>query len=316
MRHTPVLLEETLELLDPHPGEFFIDGTLGDGGHAKEIIKRISPGGTFLGVDWDSEAAKKMESEIKNPAFAGASAGRQELRDIIIVNDNYANLPEILRSRRLPKADGLLLDLGLSSTQLEVSGRGFSFMRDEPLDMRYHKELRIRNYELGRNACIKTAREVVNSESENKLAEIFWKYGEEGASRKIARAVVRARAQKPITTTQELCAVIRSVKPRHGRIHPATKVFMALRIFVNSELENLETAIQNIPRVLKMGGRAAVISFHSLEDRAVKTGFRRLFKTGVAKSLTKKVVKPARAEVSANPRSRSAKLRATTLVAV
>lgn len=277
--HIPVLLKEVIEILNPKPGEFFIDGTVGSGGHAAEIIKRIGSKGKFLGIDWDEN----------------------NLNDLISVHGNFADLPQILKEKKLDKADGLLLDLGMSSEQLEHSGRGFSFMRDEPLIMKYNRE-----------SASLTAAEVLNSFGGKELAEIFWKYSEERFSRRIARKIIEERKKKRILTTFDLVEVIKKAVPKNyekGRIHPATRVFQALRIYINQELENLEKLLKNLDKILKPKGRVAIISFHSLEDRLIKNYFREMAKQGKAEILTKKPFRPSLEEIQKNPRSRSAKLR-------
>jgi len=320
--HTPVLLKEVIEVLNPQPGEFFIDGTVGSGGHAVEIFKRVMPTGRILGIDLDKNnleiARLKISTELRIKNL--------ELRnDLILIQGNYANLPEILKNENLPKADGLLLDLGFSSESL-ASGRGFTFQKNEPLDMRYNEATRDKRQETGM-----TAAEIINSFSEKDLADIFWKYGEERLSRKIAKKIVTERKTKPIITTFDLVNVILSnssrMKPnespifeRHSRkfedysrkyrIHPATRVFQALRIYVNDELGNLERLLKNLPTIIKIKGRVAIISFHSLEDRLVKNYFREMAKNGQAEILTKKPIRPSEEEVKINTRSRSAKMRA------
>jgi 16S rRNA (cytosine1402-N4)-methyltransferase len=217
-----------------------------------------------------------------------------------LVHGNYADLPEILEEYNLGKIDGLFLDLGFLSDQLE-RGRGLSFLKDEILDMRY-------DVKEGMMAV-----DVINTFSERDLADIFWLYGEEKYSRKIAAAIVAARKQGRIERSSSLIEIIKSVVPRNyerGRLHPATRVFQALRIFVNQELENLETCLDNVQKIINYKGRLVIISFHSLEDRLVKEYFRNFQKNGQAQILTKKVVRASREELLANPRSRSAKLRA------
>lgn len=294
MNHIPVLLKEVIEILNPKPGpacrqagNFFIDGTVGSGGHAAEIMKRIGPKGKFLGIDWDEN----------------------NLNSLVSVHGNFADLPKILEERKLGKADGLLLDLGMSSEQLERSGRGFSFLRDEPLIMRYQ-------YLGGRTSEILTAAEVINSFSEKELADIFFKYGEERFSRRIARKIIEERRKKRILTTFKLVEIIKKAVPKNyerGRIHPATRTFLALRIFTNQELVNLEKLLNSLGQILKVGGRIAVISFNSLEDRLVKNYFRERAKNGEIEILTKKPIRPTIEEIKQNPRSRSAKLRAAIL---
>ncbi|MEK7193843.1 MAG: 16S rRNA (cytosine(1402)-N(4))-methyltransferase RsmH [Patescibacteria group bacterium] len=300
MPHVPVLLKEVIEILNPQAGEFFIDGTIGNAGHSLEALERIGPKGKLLGIDWDKNAIERLK--IKR---------LKDFKNVILVNANYADLPEILKAHNLPKADGLLLDLGFLSEQLE-SERGFSFLKNEVLDMRYSAfgELKIKNSEF-RN---QTAAEVVNTFSEKDLADIFYKYGEERYSRRIAKGIIEERNEKKrILTTFDLVEVIKRAVPKNyekGRINPATRVFQALRIYVNKELENLERALKNIDKIIKYKGRAAIISYHSLEDRLVKNYFRQMAKEGRAEILTKKPIKPGEEEVRQNPRSRSAKLRA------
>ena len=284
----PVLLKETIEFLNPQPGKFIIDATIGGGGHAAEILKKIGDSGMLLGIDWDKEAIADCQSR-----FA-------DYKNVILVNGNYADLPEILKQKELPKVDGIAVDLGFSSRQLEKSGRGFSFLKDEKLDMRYQQETE--------NL---TAAEVINQYSEKELADIFWKYGEERNSRKIAKKIIEERKNKRILTTFDLIEIIRKAVPKNyeqGRINPSTKVFQALRIYVNDELGNLEKILKNMSKILK--GRAVIISFHSLEDRLVKNYFRNLSKENGAEILTKKPIRPSEEEIRGNPRSRSAKLRA------
>lgn len=274
-----------MEILNPQKGEFFIDGTIDGGGHAAEISKRIGPNGKLLGIDWDEEMIEDCRSRL---------AG---FKNLILRCGNYADLPEILENE---KADGLLLDLGFSSEQLEKSGRGFSFLRNEPLDMRYNGKTE------------QTAAAIINGFTEKDLADIFWKYGEERHSRRIAKAIVIQRKKKRILTTFDLTRVIGEAAPRSfgkTKINPATKVFQALRIYVNSELDNLEKVLNKLDRILKSKGRVGIISFHSLEDRIVKNYFRKFAKDGKAEILTKKPVRPSVEEIKGNPRSRSAKLR-------
>lgn len=316
--HKPVLLKEAIEILNPRPGEFFIDGTIGSGGHSLEILKRIGPKGKLLGIDWDGKMIERLKIEKL-----------KDYKNAILINDNYANLPEILEKNNLPKgssrtksslppkADGLILDLGFSSEQLDPpagGGRGFSFLRNEILDMRYDTfgELRIKNSELR----ILTAAEIINSFSEKDLADIFYKYGEERFSRKIAKKIVEERKKKRILTTFDLVEAIKMAVPKsyeRGRIHPATRVFQALRIYVNDELGNLENVLKNIGKIVKNKGRIAIISYHSLEDRLVKNYFRQMAKEGRAEILTKKPIKPGEEEKKQNSRSRSAKMRAIKL---
>ena len=322
--HIPVLLKETIEILDPQIEEFFIDGTIGGAGHSKEILKRIGPTGKLLGIDWDEEMIKIAEENIKN------------YKNAILVHSNYTDLPQILKKKKLPKADGLFLDLGFSSPQIDEFKKGFSFMKDEPLDMCYDADMRNEKLEI-RNL---TAAEAVNQFPEKELADIIFKYGEEKFSRQIAKKIIKERRKKRILTTFDLVEIIKKAVPKsyeRGRIHPATRTFQALRIYVNNELENLENLLKNIDKIVKSeekpsrqtgmstksgldqspswreGGRIAIISFHSLEDRLIKNYFRAMAKEGKARILTKKPITPTQEEIKQNPRSRSAKLRAIQL---
>ncbi len=324
MPHIPVLLKETIAVLDPKSGEFFIDGTLGGGGHAVKIFEKVLPNGRLLGLDWD-----KSNLEIAKAKFlTELRIMNYELRNnLILIQGNYADLPEILEKENSPKAEGLLLDLGTSSEQLEHSGRGFSFARDEPLIMRYQcqevrpprgstSQILTSIYEEVEPRKVETAAEIINSFSEKELAEIFYKYGEERLSRRIARKIIEERRKKRILTTFDLAEIVKRAAPKNyerGRIHPATRTFMALRIYVNHELANLEKILDSLERILKIGGKTAVISFHSLEDRIVKNYFREMAKQKKAEILTKKPIRPTFQEIQANQRSRSAKMRVLIL---
>ena len=296
-RHTPVLLQEVLAWLHPVSGSFVIDGTLGSGGHAERIFASIGPGGMLLGLDWDPFALERAERRLAYRATSFHVRFR-------LVLGNYAALPEILKKEQLPRADGLLLDLGFSSEQIEGGGQGLSFLLDEPLDMRYGKD---------EHNTLSVA-EVLRTFSEEDLAHIFHEFGEERFSRRIARAIVERRKRNPIINSKDLALLIVHAVPAmfrfRQRIHPATRVFQALRIFVNHELENLERALDSLDRILTPEGRVVIISFHSLEDRMVKRRFQSLAHAGRGTVLTKKPVTPSPEEVFENPRSRSAKLRA------
>ncbi|MDP3999120.1 MAG: 16S rRNA (cytosine(1402)-N(4))-methyltransferase RsmH [bacterium] len=293
MKHEPVLLNEVIKLLDPKKGEFFIDGTFGSGGHSAAILEKIGPEGELLAVDWDANNIEKGKKELPS-------------KNVIWANNSYSRLPEILRNRKLPKADGLLLDLGFSSEQLGGSGRGFSFLRDEPLLMTYAED----------SAPVS---EILATIREQDLAEIIKTLGEERYAQSISRAIVARRKKKPIATSGDLAQIIRDSVPGNyergrrwsgaSRIDPATRTFQALRIYANRELENLEAVLQNLTQIVRSGGRVAIISFHSLEDRLVKNHFRNLAKEGGAEILTKKPITASSGELRQNPRSRSAKLR-------
>jgi len=284
--HTAVLKKETLEVLDPKPGENFIDGTFGGGGHSLAILEKIAPNGRLLGIDQDPEIIKR--SRLLNPG-------------LILINDNFANLENIVRENSFSNVHGILLDLGFSSWHLEESGKGFSFQKDEPLDMRY-----------GQNTEL-TAAEILNSWPGKEIEKILKEYGQERFAEKIALEIVKARTIKKITGTGQLAEIIKKAVPaRYGRqrIHPATKTFQALRITVNNELDNLKKVLPQAINILEAGGRLAIISFHSLEDKIVKNFFKENFQKGILEILTKKPILPSGEEIKSNLRARSAKLRA------
>lgn len=289
--HRPVLLQEVLRVLDPKEGETFIDATINGGGHAKAILERIGPSGKVLGIDWDCGLIKELrikdqESRIKN---------------LILTCDNYANIKSIVGEHNLGEVSGIIFDLGFSSHHLEEARRGFSFLKNENLDMRYN----VSENEL-------TAAKIVNNWPEKAIEDILRRYGEERFARSIARGIARERSEKKVSTTGELVGIISKSVPRaylKRRIHPATKTFQALRIAVNSELENLEKALKDSVLILKPGGKIAVISFHSLEDRIVKNFFKEGVKSGLLNILTKKPLVADREEKALNSRARSAKLR-------
>jgi 16S rRNA (cytosine1402-N4)-methyltransferase len=294
MNHIPILVDEVMDMLIPQQGDFFIDGTLGGGGHSREIIKKITPEGILLGVDWDKNAIEEFKKEERS----------YKKVKIVSHHGNYANMPQILQKNKLPKAQGLLIDLGMSSLQLEESGRGFSFLKDEPLDMRYNKE--------DENGI--TASDIVNGCNKRELEKIIMEYGEDGNANRISSQIVRERKKGKIKTTRELTQLICDVVPKYGRINPATKTFMALRIYINRELENLKELLANLPNVMESGGRVAIISFHSLEDRIVKHHFRERSHEGEVKIKTKKPIIATEKERYENPRSRSAKLRSIEIL--
>jgi 16S rRNA (cytosine1402-N4)-methyltransferase len=298
--HIPVLIEEAVRALAVQPGGRYIDCTLGGGGHAEAILEHSSPGGQLLGIDADPEALKIARQRLR--AYSDST---------LIVNDNFSNLKAICYKHDFVPVHGILLDLGLSSLQLESDSRGFSFQRSSPLDMRLNL-----NQEL-------TAAYIVNSYPEAELANLIRAYGEEGRSRQIARRIVRER---PIRTTLDLARVIEQVSgPRRTKIHPATKTFQALRIAVNQELEHLKATLKQAIDLLGYEGRLVVISYHSLEDRIVKQFMKQESRdcicppgtpacvcghTASLRLINRRVVTPSLAEVQSNPRSRSAKLRA------
>lgn len=289
MDHIPVLTNEVLQCLNPQPNENMIDGTIGNGGHANLILEKTAPFGKLVGIDADA----------RQIAYARRATEKFNER-IILVNDSYANIKEITQQVRVRPIDGILLDLGYSSWHVDASGKGFSFQRDEILDMRYG------NGEV-------TAANIVNEWPQRNLEKMIGDYGEEKFARQIARAIVRQRKIKKIETTFELVKVIGDAVPekfKHGGIHYATRTFQALRIAVNNELDNLKIFLPQAFEILASGGRLAVISFHSLEDRIVKHFFKEQEQEGVATIVTNKPVEAAEPEVANNPRSRSAKLRA------
>jgi 16S rRNA (cytosine1402-N4)-methyltransferase len=283
--HVSVLLAEALELLAVRPGGTYVDGTVGLGGHAAAVLRASAPDGRLVGLDRDGETLARARARLAE--FGGRARLEQ---------GDYREIPERLAGE---EADGILLDLGVSSAQLDDAGRGFSFQSEGPLDMRMDR------------SGGTTAADLVNRMRERELADLIYECGEEPASRRIARAIVFARERKPIETTTELAEIVRRAAPRRrpGGLHPATRTFQALRIRVNRELEGLGEAFEGAARCLKPGGRLAVIAFHSLEDRAAKETFRALAARGF-RVLTKKPVRPGEAEVRANPRARSARLRA------
>ncbi|WP_028314413.1 16S rRNA (cytosine(1402)-N(4))-methyltransferase RsmH [Desulfatibacillum aliphaticivorans] len=308
--HVSVMKQEVLSLLSPAPGHVVVDGTFGGGGHARAILERILPDGLLIGTDLDEDAVTNAQA-----CFADVQDNFR------IFHDNFSNIRAVLDQCGLAGANGIVLDLGVSLHLLEKSGRGFSFQREEPLDMRMD----------GSGGGPK-AMDVVNAYSQDELARIFLEYGEERQAKRIARRIVQRREDEPITTSGRLADIVASaVKGKPGRIHPATRVFQALRIHVNNELAHLEKFLETCLDCLLPGGRLCIISFHSLEDRIVKRRFAALaqgctcppdFPVCICgnqpkvKLLTKKVVKPSQAEVEKNPMSRSAKIRAMEKLAV
>lgn len=292
--HVPVLLKEVLEWSQIEAGHVFVDGTLGGGGHAREVVKRLGMGGRLIGVDRDPVAIDRVRADLTS-WFESSSIAEDGPR-IDLVCDSYASMTSILDGLSIPKVDRILLDLGLSSDQLADSQRGFSFKQDGPLDLRFDP------------TSGPSASELMARLPEEELANLIYRYGEERFSRRIAKGIVWARRGRPIETTRQLYDLIhRSVPGRtHGRIDSATRTFQALRIAVNSELKHLETALESLPSLLAPEGRLLIISFHSLEDRMVKNAFR---SSPLLENLTKKPIIPSLAEVGRNPRSRSAKLR-------
>ncbi len=292
----PVLLEEVLQYLDCRPDRIYVDGTVGSGGHSRKILERSSPTGKLIGLDWDEEAIERARKNLS--LFEGRVALRK---------GNFKDLKSVLKSLSIPGVDGILLDLGVSTEQLESRERGFSFRWDGPLDMRMSQETEI------------TAQDIVRNLPPSDLEALLREYGEERWSRRIARNIVRRRQTAPIRTTGELVeAIEESVPGSRGRIHPATRTFQALRISVNEELNNLRTFLDLAPGLLRPKGRLCIISYHSLEDRIVKNLFRHWTQGGKGEEkpfdlLTPKPLAPTAEEVSRNPRARSAKLRAVEM---
>ena len=291
--HMPVLQKEVLEYLDPKPNENFIDCTAGEGGHALAALEKNGPRGKVLGIEIDLELYKKLKEDCLKWQF------KQRL---IPVNDSYTNLKEIVGREKFKNISGILFDLGMSSWHLEESKRGFSFQQNEPLDMRYSPQSPL------------TAKKILNYYSASEIERILKEYGEEQFAQSIAKNIVEIRKFKPIQTTPQLVEIIKRAVPswyQHRKIHFATKTFQALRIAVNDELNNLKNVLPQALKILKPEGRLVVISFHSLEDRIVKNFFRENSKENLIKILTKKPIKPTVEEIKINPRSRSAKLRAS-----
>ncbi len=289
--HQPVLLEQTIDLLDLKSGEIVMDMTAGYGGHSAEILKKIGPSGRLILVDRDREAIKELKKKFNH------------CKNVEYIHSNYANIDW----EQIGKADKILMDLGVSSPQLDESERGFSFNKDAELDMRMDRSQSL------------TAKEIVNEYSEEELANIIYRYGEEKKSRRIAKAIVESRAQKPIKTTKQLADIIEDCLPKSYRIHPSTRTFQAIRIATNSELESLEKTLPEATAHLSREGRLGIISFHSLEDRIVKQFFKSLTEvekdpvTGMDvespnfRLINKKPIKGLNNDN--NPRARSAKLR-------
>lgn len=281
------MLGEVLELLDLRPGKKVLDATLGGGGHSIEILKRIIPGGMLLGCDADQAAVDRCRESLKD--FAGSFK---------LVNANFRHLKDTLDREGLDKIDAALFDIGVSSYQMDEAERGFSIKNPGPLDMRMDRSQKV------------SARDLVNRLREEDLSGIIKDLGEERFHRRIARAIVESRRQKSIETTDDLAAIVyRAVGGRRGKLDPATRTFQAIRIAVNDELGALKEGLEQVVARLSTGGRLAVISFHSLEDRIVKNKFKEYSAGGLIKILTKKPLRPTEAEVAENPRSRSGRLR-------
>lgn len=305
-RHIPAMLNEVVNYLNCRPGNVYVDGTLGGCGHARAICEKIFPGGRFIGIDQDIDAISNAETVLKDYTS-----------NIHLFHGNFISLPEFLTQLEIDRVDGILLDLGLSLHQIENSGRGFSFRKDEPLDMRMDIQ------------SPQTAENLINNLSQAELQKLFKEYGEEHRAKQIARNIIKTRRQKKIRTSTQLAQIIVDSIPARAaskqKIHPATRVFMALRIAVNRELERLTTFLEHAVDLLNPGGRLCLLSFHSLEDRIVKQRFKALEKGCTCppqlpqcvcgqepqlRILTKKVARPTAEEIAANPKARSTRLRA------
>lgn len=300
--HVPVLLRETIDGLNIKNGGTYVDCTLGGAGHSIEILKLIGKDGRLIGIDQDEEAIKASKEKLK------------KYKNVVYIHDNFYNIDNILKELNIDQVDGVLMDLGVSSYQIDEAERGFSYMKDAPLDMRMNRDKNL------------TAYNVVNEYSFDDLSRVIKDYGEERFSRRIARFIIESRKSSPIKTTFQLVNVIKKAVPmkfqRHG--HPAKRTFQAIRIEVNSELEILNSAVKDAVKKLKVGGRIAVITFHSLEDRKIKTTFRKLEnpcicppdfpvcvcgKVPLVKIINRKPIEPGEEEREKNSRSKSSKLR-------
>lgn len=315
--HVPVLLKEVLSSfaeLDPaesksnldiagpkpassrrilrrrtSPRKFLVDATAGSGGHTIPMAQLVGNEGKVLAIEYDPDEAELLKEKIRN----------QHIKNVEVVNANFKDLEEIIKQVDFPNPQGILFDLGFSSWHIEESGRGFSFQKDEALDMRYNPQ------DISKN----TATQILSAYPEDALEGIFRLYGEERRSRQIAKKIVEVRRNKKITTTRELADIIFKTIPRRGRLHPATKVFQALRIAVNDEFGNIEKGLNAVLKVLSKRGIILVISFHSLEDRLVKNVFKKWKFDNLGELVNKKVIRPNFQEIKKNPRARSAKLR-------
>jgi len=289
--HIPVMLNEVLNYLNPAPGKVFVDATIGTGGHSLALLERIMPGGRLIGIDRDEESLGIAKERLKG--FGEAC---------VFAYSNFSDIDSVLSGLKIGKVDGIIFDLGISSYQLDNPERGFSFQNEGPLDMR-----------LDRNSYI-SAYDLVNNLNEEELSTLLWNFGQERWHNRIAHYLVEERQKHPIATTAQLADIVYKAIPyrqrfKNFRIHPATRTFQAVRIAVNRELEGLGLAVNKAVGFLNKGGRICVISFHSLEDRIIKFGFRQLSEAGEVGIITPKPLVPSESEVASNPASRSAKLR-------
>ncbi len=300
--HTPVLQDAVLTYLVGDPSGIYVDCTLGGGGHSQAILQSLAPAGRIIGIDWDEQAIQRARQRL---------AGNESR--VILRQGNFRQITQILQACQVAQVDGILADLGVSSHQIDRAERGFSYLQDGPLDMRMAATTQL------------TAREVINSYAESELARIFRNFGEERAARSIARAIAQQRQLQPITSTQQLARVIEARVPYGQRIKTLARIFQAVRMEVNRELENLQAFLTQAVGLLRSGGRLVIVAYHSLEDRLVKDFLRQQSapcqcppelpvcvcgQTPLLRLLTSKVIRPSTAEIAANPRSRSARLRA------
>ena len=303
--HAPVMADRVLEFLVTNPGGIYLDGTIGGGGHAARVLQRLTPDGLYIGIDQDPDAIRYVRTHLGSR------------KNCILIQRSFADIPALLAENDVDRIDGLLLDLGMSSFQIDTPHRGFSYMQNGPLDMRMDQDV------------AETAGDILNKYSENELATIFKNYGEEKFSRRIARNIVDARKSKPIESTDQLCGLISKSVPGHRPVKSFARIFQALRIAVNRELEVLKKTLVESPEYIRSGGRIVVISYHSLEDRIVKKYFRSQESpcicppdlpecicglNPVLKILTRKAVRATREEIQANIRARSAVLRAAEVL--
>lgn len=282
--HIPVMVKEVIELLDPSPDGVYVDATLGCAGHSMEILKKLGLNGRLIGIDRD-ETAIEISKDLLNDSR------------VILKKAKFSQLLEVLKELNIDRIDGIIFDLGVSMLQLKDFSRGFSFYSENNLDMR-----------MDQNDSL-TAWYVVNKYPEKELERILREYGDEPFARRITKEIVRQRSKKTIDTCKELAELVKRVVPRHGKLHPATQVFQALRIEVNKEIEELKAGLSQAVELLKKGGRICVISYHSGEDRIVKNFFKEKEKEGIIRVFTKKPILPSLEEVFRNPSSRSARLR-------
>ena len=294
MIHKTVLLHESIDGLDIHSGDIYLDGTLGGAGHAEYALNKVQGNITIIGLDRDTDAIERSRKRLENIV---------DSKKVFLIQSNYSEMDKAMDSIGIHKVNRIMLDLGLSSDQFEISGRGFTFKNDEPLLMTFKKDL---------NENDLTAYQIVNNWQEESIADIIYGYGEEKYARRIARGIINYRSKKSIDTTNELVEIINQSVPffyKRGRIHPATRTFQALRITVNDELNSLKKGLEIGFERLMNKGRMAVISFHSLEDRIVKNFNKEKENADLAIIHTRKPIVPSESEISENPRSRSAKLR-------